>query len=242
MNIEIVKSYVEKNISTFHKKKLDGLNKLKLNTILKRKNPYLFKAKDVNSANEIVTSIVDAFISSNEETIFGDWLEGLAIYINTNVYNGWKSGIEGIDLEFDKDNIRYIISIKSGPNWGNSTQQKKLQDYFKTAQKTLKTSNSGIIVCPILGICYGRNKNTELGTYSRYMGQDFWEFISGNKNLYTEIIEPIGYKAKERNEEYIIEYNKKINLFTLEFTKNFCKDDGAIDWRKILEMNSASYT
>lgn len=225
----IVKSYVKENISTFHQKKLDGLNNLKLDKILKRKNPYLLKAKTVNSANEIVKSIVDAFISSNEETIFGDWLEGLAIYINSKVSNGWKSGIEGIDLEFDKNNIRYIVSIKSDPNWGNSTQQKKLQDYFKTAQKVLKTSNSKLIVVPILGICYGRNKKTEQGTFNRYLGQDFWEFISGNKNLYTEIIEPLGYMAKERNDEYNIEYDKKINLFTLEFSKKYCLADGSID-------------
>ena len=28
----------------------------------------------------------------------------------------------GIDLEFDKDGVRYIVTIKSGPNWGNSSQ------------------------------------------------------------------------------------------------------------------------
>ncbi len=71
------------------------------------------------NAAEIVRGIADAFISSNEETIFGDWLEGLAIFINQKVYKGWKSGIPNIDLEFDKESIRYIINIKSGPNWGN---------------------------------------------------------------------------------------------------------------------------
>lgn len=59
---------------------------------------------------------MDAHISSNEETVFGDWLEGLAIFINSKVYDGRKSGITGIDLEFDKDGIRYIVTIKSGPN------------------------------------------------------------------------------------------------------------------------------
>lgn len=43
--------------------------------MLKRKNPYLFKAKYVLTAEQIVKNIVDAHISSNEETIFGDWLE-----------------------------------------------------------------------------------------------------------------------------------------------------------------------
>jgi hypothetical protein len=75
-------------------------------------------------------------LSSSEEGIFGDWLEGLAIFINEKVYNGWKSGIPGIDLEFDYDDRRYIVTIKSGPNWGNSSQIKRLKDDFRTAKRT----------------------------------------------------------------------------------------------------------
>lgn len=71
---------------------------MKLVKVLKRKNPYLFKAKYVLTADQIVRGIVDAHISSNEETIFGDWLEGLAIFINGKVYDGRKSGITNIDL------------------------------------------------------------------------------------------------------------------------------------------------
>ena len=121
-----VSEYVNKNIGEFHKKRIEALANLKLNIILKKKNPYLFKAKYLLTAEAIIKSIMDAFISSNEETIFGDWLEGLAIFINQKVYKGRKSGISGIDLEFDLDGIRYIIAIKSGPNWGNSGQIAKM--------------------------------------------------------------------------------------------------------------------
>ncbi len=79
---------------------------------------------------------MDVHISSSEEGIFGDWLEGLAIFINKKVYSGKKSGIIGIDLEFDKDDRRYIVNIKSGPNWGNSSQIAKMVADFKTAKKT----------------------------------------------------------------------------------------------------------
>jgi len=103
LKLEKVVKYVEENIGTFHQKRIDRLNELKLNTVLKKKNPYLFKAKHLLTSEKIVRSLTDAFISSNEETIFGDWLEGLAIFINNQVYGGWKSGINGIDLEFDKD-------------------------------------------------------------------------------------------------------------------------------------------
>ena len=118
-----VSAYVEENIGTFHQKRIATLDDLSLSKVLKRKNPYLFKAKYVLTAHEIVKGLVDAHISSNEETIFGDWLEGLAISINGKVYGGWKSGIPGVDLEFDNDGKRFIVNIKSGPNWGNSSQR-----------------------------------------------------------------------------------------------------------------------
>lgn len=238
LDLTEVTRYVEDNIGVFHQKRIERLNKLKLKTVLKKKNPYLFKAKHVLTADEIVRGIADAFISSNEETIFGDWLEGLAIFINEKVYNGRKSGIPNIDLEFDKNNVRYIVNIKSGPNWGNSSQIKKMKLDFKTAQKTLRTSNSGLMIVSINGCCYGKDNNPDKGDYFKYCGQDFWEFISGDAELYKEIIEPLGYKAKEKNEEFILTYTRMINQFTGGFIKDFCKSNGDIDWQKLLEFNS----
>lgn len=238
LNLTDVTQYVEKNIGTFHKKRIERLQKLKLKTVLKKKNPYLFKAKHILTASEIVQGIVDAFISSNEETIFGDWLEGLAIFINQKVYGGWKSGIPNIDLEFDKSNVRYIVNIKSGPNWGNSSQIAKMKSDFLTAKRTLRTSNSKLMVVSINGCCYGIDNNPDKGDYFKYCGQEFWEFISGNKNLYIEIIEPLGHKSKERNDEFIKAYSKMLNQFTRDFIKDFCKPNGDIDWEKLVKLNS----
>jgi len=214
------------------------LNKLELKTVLKKKNPYLFKAKYLITAEQIIKGLTDAFISSNEETIFGDWLEELSIFINSKVYNGRKSGITGIDLEFDNNNIRYIVAIKSGPNWGNSSQISKMKADFKTAIKTLRTSNSKLQIVAINGCCYGKDNVPDKGDYFKYCGQRFWEFISGNENLYVDLIEPLGHKAKERNDEFTKSYAKMINKFTKEFIIDFCKDSGEIDWDKLVIFNS----
>lgn len=238
LNPKDVIQYVENNIEIFHEKRIDGLNKLKLKTILKKKNPYLFKAKFVLTAEEIVKNLSDAFLSSKEETIFGDWLEGLAVFINSKIFNGWKSGITGIDLEFDKAGIRYIIAIKSGPNWGNSSQIAKMKDDFRKAMKTLRTSNSGLQIVAVNGCCYGRDRYPDKGDYFKYCGQKFWEFISGNENLYTEIIEPLGHRAKEKNVEFMQAYAKMLNIFTKEFINDFCKSDGEIDWEFLVRYNS----
>jgi len=81
LNPKDVKEYVLKNIETFHTARLESLSKLQLKKVLLRKNPYLFKAKYVLTAQDIIKSLTDAFISSQEETIFGDWLEGLDVLI-----------------------------------------------------------------------------------------------------------------------------------------------------------------
>jgi hypothetical protein len=210
-----------------------------LSKVLKRKNPYLFKAKYVLTAEQIVKGLVDAHISSNEETVFGDWLEGFAIFINSRVYDGRKSGITGIDLEFDRDEVRNIVTIKSGPNWGNSSQIAKMIADFRTAKKALRTSNSQLNIVAVNGCCYGRDSKPDKGHYFKYCGQHFWEFISGNSELYREIIEPLGHKAKEKNDDFVKSYSQMINKFTKEFANIFCKDNGEIDWDELVRFNSA---
>lgn len=239
LNLKDVMQYVKENIGIFHQKRIQRIDELKLKQVLKRKNPYLFKAKNVLTAEQIIRFLVDAHISSSEEGIFGDWLEGLAIFINEKVYGGWKSGITGVDLEFDNEGLRNIITIKSGPNWGNSSQIKKMLSDFNTAKKTLRTSNSKLNIVCINGCCYGKDNKPDKGEYFKYCGQRFWEFISGDSNLYTDIIKPLGFKAKEKNEEYEQSYSKMINKFTKEFNNNFCDDNGNIDWYSLVKFNSS---
>ncbi len=212
---------------------------MQLKTVLKKKNPYLFKAKYYLTAADLVENIVSAFISSAEETIFGDWLEGLAIFICEKVYKGRKSSATGIDLEFEKDDIRYIVTIKSGPNWGNSSQIANMKANFNKAKRILRTSKSGIKnIQAINGCCYGIESHSDKGDYFKYCGQDFWDFISGEKTLYLDIIEPLGTKAREKNEEFQEAYAKMLNKFTFEFMHEFCLDDGSINWSKLVKFNS----
>lgn len=239
LNLDDVARYVEENIGGFHQKRIDSLSKLKLKAVLKRKNPYMFRAKNVQTAEQIVRGILDAHISSNEETLFGDWLEGLAIYINGRTHGGWKSGIVGVDLEFDKDGSRHIVAIKSGPNWGNSSQIGQMRTNFKTAQKTLRTGLSGLHIVAVNGCCYGRDNNPDKGDYFKFCGQRFWEFVSGDANLYVELIEPLGFKARERNEEFLVSYSQMVNRFTREFTLDFCDESGAIAWERLVQLNSS---
>ena len=237
-----ITDYVEANIQDFHQIRLDKLQALKLMNLVKRKNPYLFKAKNINTAPDFVKTILDAYLSSQEEGIFGGFLEGLAIFICSEVYGGQKSSAEGIDLEFERDSIRYIVQIKSGPNWGNSDQIKKMRDNFEKAKQILGTNISLTNVIAVNGCCYGKDRTPNKGDYWKLCGQDFWEFISGDENLYTDIIEPLGHQAKEKNELFVQEYAKVINKFTSEFIGAFCDTDGNMLWEEIVKFNSAKTT
>lgn len=156
-NPKDIRDYVAANISGFHQTRLLRLEDLKLKQILKRKNPYLFKAKNILTAEALVRVLLDAHLSSQEETLFGDFLEGLGIYINAKTFGGRKSNAEGIDLEFDRDGIRWLVSIKSGPNWGNSSQINKMRENFKKATRIARTGKSKLDVRAVNGCCYGRD-------------------------------------------------------------------------------------
>lgn len=229
-------AFIESHIPHFHEKRLQSLEGLQLKTVLKRKNPYLFKAKYVESAPDLVKQLLDAHLSSQEETIFGDFLESLAIEVCALVYGGRKSTSEGIDLEFDRDGVRYIVSIKSGPNWGNSSQIKKMREHFKQARR-IYGQNKHLIA--VNGCCYGRDAKPEKGDYQKQCGQAFWELISGEATMYQDLIEPLGHQAKARNEAFLSAYAKVINRFSAGFIAEFCQPDGAIDWPALVAFNSS---
>ncbi len=109
---------------------------------------------------------------------------------------------------------------------------------FKTAQRTLRTSNSNLNITSVNGCCYGKDNKPDKGDYYKYCGKEFWKFISGDTNLYIDIIEPLGTKAKERNDEFLQSYSQMINKFTLEFSIDFCDNKGSIDWKKLVIFNS----
>lgn len=229
--------FIAQHIGDFHKRRAENLQKLKLEQVLKRKNPYLFKAKNISSAQDLVSLLMDAHLSSQEETIFGEFLEPLAIFVCGKVFGGRKSSAEGIDLEFERDGVHYIVAIKSGPHWGNSSQIKRMVGNFKQAQRILRTSNSTINVRAVNGCCYGRDRQPDKGDYLKLCGQVFWEFISRNERLYLDIIEPLGHEAKQKNYDFAQEYSRILNVFTNEFFQNYCTN-GIIDWEKLVKFNS----
>jgi site-specific DNA-methyltransferase (cytosine-N4-specific) len=230
-------------ITPFYNIRLNNLNSLHLTSILKRKNPYLFKAKNIELAGELVKSIVDAFLSSQEETIFGNLLEGFAIHVSKILYGGFKSELKSVDLEFERDNVYHIVGIKSGTNWGNSDQIAKMRDNFKLAKELLREKGATNEIIAVNGCIYGRDRvplkrHTDPDKqYFKYAGQEFWRFISGDDNLYREIITPIDKEARQKDEVFKKAYAAKINEMTQDFMAHFISNN-QVDWGRLVDYVS----
>lgn len=240
LNLDEVNEFVNENIVDFHQQRLKSIETLTLNKLLK-KNPYLLKAKYITSAIEFVDGFLDAFLSSSEEKSFGDFLEDLALFVAGQTTGGHKSTAPGADLEFTSRGIHNIVSIKSGPNWGNSSQQKKLEEDLRNAVTRMMQSQFGVNTQAVLGICYGKTRTKFLRGYLKVVGQNFWYLISENKNLYTDIIEPIGYQAKEHNRVFLKEKGRIRNRMHKEFMNRFYDDNGDIDWPELIHYTCGNY-
>jgi hypothetical protein len=188
----------------------------------------------------MVKSIVDAFLSSQEETIFGNLLEGFAIYVSHTLYGGFKSELKSVDLEFGREGVYHVVGIKSGTNWGNSDQVNRMRDNFKGAKELLRTRGYTEVVA-VNGCIYGKDRRpfkTHADPdkqYYKYAGQEFWRFISGDDDLYREIIRPIDKEARQKDEAFKKAYAAKINEMTQDFTSNFMSPENQIDWFKLID-------
>lgn len=102
---------ISHSLTEFYTSLTKTLDSIDVDKILKRKNPYLYRAKGINSAGQIVDGILAAYISSSEETVFGNtFFEPIAIVVS----GGQKAVTEGVDITVDRDNTIYSIAVKSG--------------------------------------------------------------------------------------------------------------------------------
>ncbi len=235
LDIVLVQEFVEREIGGFHQSRLNVFNRLNLRDIVKRKNPYLVRAKNITLASQLVTHWLTAYLSSSEEELFGQFMEKLAIFIASQTCDVIANPLQGVDLLFKNGETVHIVQIKSGPNWGNSDQQRRLRQNFAEA-KAIVEQVSPLVQCT-LGICYGKKRPTTNGSYQTLTGSSFWKFISGNERLYIDIVEPIGYHAREHNAQYQLQYDQHINILTAQVLNEFCVN-GEIHWESLLKLSS----
>lgn len=191
------------------------------------KNPYLSRARAPANADELAARLIDAFLSSSEETMFGDCLERVAIEVSKAAKGGGKSAATGIDLEYTnlQGTNRTLVQIKSGPNWGNSSQHKKLVSDFQTATKVLRQGS--LTVRCIEGICYGPSDTRDRGSHIRVVGNDFWQEISDWRDAGRAVLHIVGQHATQSLSQAKRDARQSVVDYLVE---EGVVSNGVIDW------------
>lgn len=235
--IEVVQAIAD-GLDTFYStliSKIDGLDIIK---IMKRKNPYLYRAKAMENAAEIVENVLSAFVTSSEETIFGNcFFEPLAIAAS----GGNKALAEGIDIMVEHKNINTIfaVAVKSGPSVFNADSKKRQEQNFAAAAKLAQQAKARYEA--YIGYAYGKKRDSGRGKpkiYQELAGKKFWAELTGDQDFYLKIIDYMGQLPEKYIAAYKESYNKASNRLVREFSNRFCEEDGSIDWEKLVDFNS----
>ena len=237
-NEDVIIKSISVALSEFYSRLVANINTLDIDKILKRKNPYLFRAKGIKSATQIVDAILSAFISSSEETVFGNvFFEPIACAAS----GGNKALAEGIDIMVERGDTIYAIAVKSGTSVFNADSRKKQEQNFIAASKLAQQVKKRFV--PIIGYGYGRKKQTTRGIpkfYIELAGKEFWEELTGDPDFYLKLMNLMDNIPEQYADSFNDAYQRAENRLVQQFTNKFCNSDGSINWLRLARYNSGS--
>lgn len=237
MKKDLLISSVQTRLNEFYVRRIAKLSTLDLKNTLRRKNPYLFKAVGLLDANEVIERLLNDFMSSSDETIFGDaFFEPLA----KDLGEGTPSPSEGVDVVVETPKAYKAIAVKSGPSVFNAqSRRRQNQDFQALRSRMMKLQKHFEAV---VGYSYGKRISppNENKIFTELAGQAFWAELTGETDCYIQIIEAMQDLPIRHKDRFNEEWAKAKNRFAKEFITDFCDDDGTINWNKLLEFNSGS--
>lgn len=230
-------------LDDFHARRLVALQNFKLNKLL-GKNPYLYRSMGIAVASDYVRVALDAFVSSSDETIFGNvFFEPLAIWAakatcagtNVSVQTG---GGAGFDLALEGEREFRAIAVKSGKNIFNVQSNKQQNTEFAALEARLRKDKKALH--KIVGYAYGRKSPASKdGSVIKIAGQAFWQEITGETDFYKRIILLLGRRADPLRTEFEKAYSEKRGSLEKAFHSEYTDAGGQIDWEKLIAYNSA---
>lgn len=225
---------VARHVEAFHEARRQRIGRIGVRDLLRKKNPYLFIARGADTPRELARALVDATLSSFEETMFGQTLEDIAIDVCEAAFGGRKSAAPGIDLEFERDGRRYLVAIKSGPSWGNSSQVAKMRDDFRRAISVVRQGRRSLDIQAINGCCYGA-PDTDRGDYRKVCGAAFRELVSGETDLFGRLADSLRRASANGHNAAIEALTERI---ADELADGWCDEAGRLDWPRVVAMNA----
>jgi Type II restriction endonuclease EcoO109I len=222
-----------------------ALEGLKLTKLL-NKNPYLYRAVGLNDPAKLIEQMLMAFISSSDETIFGnEFFEPLALWsarASTGNLGDKRTvtvgGGAGQDIAIETATTYLAISVKSGKNIFNSQSDKGQSSEFDALRARMK--KLGKQFQPVIGYGYGRKSAKKASSVEKLAGQKFWELLTGEEDFYLRIVCSIGQFSGNHGADYTVVFDNKRTQLLREFMINFVNPDGTINWNEISRFNSSS--
>ena len=195
--------------------------------LLSKSNPFELVV-NCKTANDLVLFILEAHKRISSQTIWGNYLESIAVKISNITLNGYKSKEECSDLEWVKDNKKHYRGWKSSPNWCNSDQKKAVNTKMRSLIMNDDFGSFKVLTS------YGKTtkKVSKVG-FVQLSGQDAWEEISSDSDLYNKLMNAIHI-----NNEIIGQFLENIYISDMSksvswFTENFTNEDTTINFNKI---------
>ena len=213
---------------TFTKPIIGKLSKLKMREIVKRKNPYLFRASGISTCEELVKRAFIEYTSTLGENYFGSFFESVARVVSGGVKP--PSGGE-IDLDVRRGNDAHLYTIKSGPGGYNSSIEAKARTDLGHAETRLRQDR--VTTHKKMAYAYGRRITSFKDGVEKLASRDFWSELSGDKDFYIKFLDVCAELTHLFEADVDAPYQRLLN----EAHELFCEGD-TIRWDKVIRLVS----
>ena len=219
---------VEEFEVTFTKPITEKLSKLKMRDIVKRKNPYLYRASGVATCEEFVKRAFTEYTSTMGENYFGSFFESVARIVS----GGVKPAAGGeIDLDVRRDNDAYLYTIKSGPGGYNSSIEAKARLDLGHAEQRLRQDR--VTTHKKMACAYGRRTTSFRDGIEKLSSKDFWTELSGDEQFYRRLLDICAELTPLFEADVNAPYQRLLN----EAHELFCEGD-SIRWDRVIHIVS----
>ncbi len=228
---------VQQCLLDFQEKRLDRLRRLSAIDLLRKKNPYLFAASGVETLGDLAERILTAFLSSSEETIFGNtFFEPVALAVS----GGTSVAPNGVDIVIETGTMFKAIAVKSGPSVFNADSKKRQNTNFIALQHRLSKSPKKLDC--VVGYAYGTRSSVPSQQYifREIAGQAFWTEISGDDRFYAWLLQRIYLGNKPYDALYRNKREETLERLVAELSPEFATPEGLVHWDALIHFNSST--
>ena len=193
---------------------------------------------DLSTPLDLIRYRLAQHLERGSSTAMGSALQAVAREIA-----GSGTGVAGADIEVVRNGQRFYIQVKSGPDTANKDIAQNIGALLNSARERDPTA-----AC-VLGVCYARpeqisgiaKKELVARGVGLKVGREFWEFISGDPDCMSEILELAAVAADTpiEGESFDDRIERKAQEIAAEFEDRYGSDlNDPETWANFLADNS----